>query len=348
MDLNIAIIGAGEVSRVHFEALKDHPSVQVIGLFDQDQDRARSRAAENGVTTVYPTWDALLADANVDCVAILLPHDLHEKFTIEALQAGKHVVCEKPLGQSIGECQRMLAAAAAADRSLYPVQNRLYSHAVERMGEIVHAGQIGDVIIAQTNGFEGAKTVSVRPWLATKRGGGGVLMAQAVHPAYALRWIIGDVASVCCQFGDRKVVDMTAEDTAITVLKFANGAVGEMTATFGIAHGPFDHSITLHGRDGYLQLNSRRKNPTQPDVLHAISPKLFGDTEMHEVPLPSSAGSSTGFRRMWTDYARGMVDGAPTRVIGEDGLRAVEIILASYRSNDTGQTMRLPLDVETT
>ena len=186
----------------------------------------------------------------------------------------------------------------------------------------------------------------MRPWLATKRGGGGVLIAQAVHPAYVLRWMLGDVARVSCQFGDLKVVDMTAEDTAIATLKFACGAVAEMTATFGIAHGPFEHSIVLHGRDGYAAPRGarRRRPPGQRFALVAISPKLFGDTELHDVDLPTTDVSATAFRRMWEDYARGILEGAPTRVAGEDGKRAVEIVQAAYRSNASGRTIDLPLE----
>jgi UDP-N-acetyl-2-amino-2-deoxyglucuronate dehydrogenase len=344
MALRVALVGAGQVASVHLEALAETDAVELVGIYDQDLARARQRAEANRIPRAYASWDELLRDEAVECVAVLLPHDLHERFATEALAAGKHVVCEKPLGQSVAECDRMLAAAARAGRRLFPVHNRVYGHAVERMGEIVRDGKIGQVVLAQTTGFEGPRTVGVRPWLATRRGGGGVLMAQAVHPAYALRWMLGDVARVSCQFGGLKVVDMTAEDTAIATLKFASGAVAEMTATFGIAHGPFDHSITLHGRDGYLHLGARAGGSRQRFALVAIAPQLFGDAELHEVELPMTDLSATAFRRMWEDYAGGIVEGTPTRVVGEDGKRAVEIVEAAYRSNETGRTIDLPLE----
>ena len=343
MPVRVALVGAGQVAKVHLEALRDASAIDVVGIFDQDQARARERAAEGGVSTVYESWDALLGDDTVQCVGVLLPHDLHEQFTTEALAAGKHVVCEKPLGQSIAEMDRMLAAAERAGRVLLPVHNRVYSHAVERLQEIVAADGLGEVILAQTTGFEGPRTVGVRPWLATKRGGGGVLIAQAVHPAYVLRTLLGDVARVSCQFGDLKVVDMTAEDTAVVTLKFASGAVAEMTSTFGVAHGPFEHGIILHGRDGYAQLGVRNDDPDQRFGLQAISPRLFGDTELHDIKVTTPDISTTSFRRMWEDYARGLSGAGAARTTGEDGKRAVEVILAAYRSNETGRTVELPL-----
>src|SRR5439155_14873060 len=102
-----------------------------------------------------------------------------------------------------------------------------------------------------------------------------------------LRSLLGDVARVSCLFGDLKVVDMTSEDTAIVTLKFASGAVAEMTATFGIAHGPFEHSIVLHGREGYAALGVGRGTAAQRFGLQVISPKLFGDAELHDVEVPN-------------------------------------------------------------
>lgn len=162
-------------------------------------------------------------------------------------------------------------------------------------------------------------------------------MSQAIHPMYVLRWLLGDVQRVSCLFGDRKVVEMTAEDHAVVLLKFANGIAAEMTCTFGIAHGPLDHSITLHGRDGFLQFMQQR--------LKIISPRIYGDSELHEIPLDEKE-SVSGFRRMWADYAHGILEDAPTRQVGEDGKRAVEIVQAAYRSNATGQTVALPLETD--
>jgi UDP-N-acetyl-2-amino-2-deoxyglucuronate dehydrogenase len=346
LSLQVALIGAGQVAQVHLQALAGTEAVDVVGLFDQDQARAQQAATANGVPVVYPDWSDLLQDTAVQCVAILLPHDLHAQFTIEALHAGKHVVCEKPLGRSMAEMHRMLQAASDAGRRLLPVHNRLYSPGVERLREVVGAGHIGQVILAQTTGFEGPRTVGVRPWLATPRGGGGVLIAQAVHPAYILRAMLGDVARVTCQFGDLKVVDMTSEDTAVATLKFQAGAVAEMTATFGIAYGPFEHSIILHGREGYAALGVSDPNTSQRDSLRVISPSLFGDTQTHEIDVASPDALTISFRRLWEDYARGITENVATRVSGEDGKAAVEIILAAYRSATTGRAVDLPLSVE--
>ncbi len=328
--LRVALVGLGRIGTIHLDAVQQAAGVDVVGVFDQDRARAEERVAAYPGTRIFDSWDQLLSHDEVDCVGVLLPHELHEPMAIEALSAHKHVVCEKPLAPTVAACQRMLDAAHAAGRTLLPVHNRVFTAPVEALAELIANEQLGEVVLAQTTGFEDQRAVP--PWLA--RAPSGVLVAQAVHPMYALRWLLGDVRRVSCLFGDRKVVDMAAEDTAVVLLKFASGIAAEMTCTFGIAHGPYEHAITLHGSDGYATLRNNR--------VWAIAPRRFGDAELREIPV-AEPDHIVGFRRMWENYATGLVTGQPTRQTGEDGLRAVEIVQAAYRSNRIGQTVELPL-----
>jgi UDP-N-acetyl-2-amino-2-deoxyglucuronate dehydrogenase len=340
--INIAIIGAGNISRAHLSALPDAALGRVVGLYDADRSRAETRAREFDVPTIYGSWEELLADPQVRLVAVLVPPDLHARYAIAALAAGKDVLSEKPLGADVAECDRMIAAARQAGRRLFPVQNRIYSPAYEAARELIQSGALGTVFLAQTTGFEGPNTVAHSPWLADRRGGNGVLMAQAVHPAYSLRWMLGDVAEVTARFGRKKVVSMADEDTAIVTLQFQSGVLAEMTATFGLTNGPFDHGIWVFGSEGYLEIHNQHGNRTQPQSLRVIAPRQYGDRDPHDIALAPLADGST-FRPMWADYLRELETGAPARVAAEDGRNAVEIIQAAHRSNEQGRPIALPL-----
>jgi len=342
VSINIAIIGAGNISRAHLSALRDSERGKVIGVYDADRSRAEARAAEFGVPKIYESWKDLLGDPNVRLVAVLVPPDLHARYACEALGAGKDVLSEKPLGADLPECDRMIAAARRAGRRLFPVQNRIYSPAYEAAHELIQSGALGTVFLAQTTGFEGPNTVFHSPWLADRRGGNGVLMAQAVHPAYSLRWMLGDVAEVTSRFGRRKVVQMTDEDTAIVTLQFQSGVLAEMTATFGLTNGPFDHGIWVFGSEGYLEIHNQNHNRTHPQSLRVISVQRFGDRDAHDVELPPLADGSS-FRPMWDDYLRELETGEAARVSDLDGRGAVEIIQAAHLSNERGQPVQLPL-----
>src|SRR5204862_8282082 len=95
MGLRVALVGAGQVASVHLEALRETEAVELVGIYDQDLARATERAEANGIPRAYASWEELLSDEASQCVGVLLPHDLHERFAVEALSAGKHVVCEK-------------------------------------------------------------------------------------------------------------------------------------------------------------------------------------------------------------------------------------------------------------
>ena len=123
----------GRIGRVHLAALSAARDAEVVGVFDLNAQLAHERAEAAGVRRVFGTWQEVLNDPDVQCVGVLLPHDLHEQYAVEALEAGKHVVCEKPLAPTVPECQRMLAAARQHDRKLFPVHNRVYSAGVEKM-----------------------------------------------------------------------------------------------------------------------------------------------------------------------------------------------------------------------
>ncbi|HEU5315954.1 MAG TPA: Gfo/Idh/MocA family oxidoreductase [Chloroflexota bacterium] len=331
-----ALVGCGAISQAHLKAIRENDAslVSVAGVFDQDMRRAQERAREYGVDRVYRTWEEVLGDRHADVIAVLLPHDQHAHVTIEALEAGHHVVCEKPLGTSVAECDAMIAAARKAGKRLHPVHNRIYDPATDAVREFVQSGAIGEVFLAQTLGLEPPRTVSVRPWLGTPSGGGGVLMAQAVHPAYLLRWIMGDVAEAVGLKSRKKVVDMTAEDTAVAIYRFQSGAIAEMTGTFGLPVGPHEHRITFYGPDGFAEISSRRGTV-------GLSERRFGDRGVH--PLLEEHEWGTGFRRLWEDYARGVATGSDTRVTAEDGKAAVEMILAAYQAADEGRVVSLPL-----
>lgn len=339
MILNIALIGSGNISRAHLAALKDSPAGKVIGLYDADPARAQQRATEFGIERIYGTQSELLNDPNVQVVAVLVPPDLHASVAIEALEAGKHVVTEKPMAGSLAECDAMIVAGRRAGRRMLTVQNRIFSPAYEAAREIIQSGAIGTVFLAQTDGFEGPDTVFRTSWLMTARAGNGVLLAQAVHPAYALRWLLGEVEQVSATFGGRKVVDMTEEDSAIVTFRFASGVIVSMTATFGLKNGPFDHAITVFGDEGYVEIRGQAGVPP----LRVISPRTYGDKNIHEVELPQTPNHAAHFRSMWEDYLHSIESGQPGRVDEIDGRKAVEMILAAHRSSELGQAVKLPL-----
>jgi predicted dehydrogenase len=333
MTLRVAIIGCGAIARVHLPAILGTDGLELVGLFDADAERARLAADRFGVERIFENWPALLAEPTVDIVAILLPHRLHADFAVQALEAGKHVMCEKPLAITLADCDRMIAAAERAERALMPCHTRLFEPATPYLRALLDRGALGDLYLARTMGVEPPATVGVRPWLGAVPDD-GVLMAQAVHVAYLLRHLVGEVVEVSCFAGGVRVVDMASEDSAVVLLRFASGAVATMTATFGQRVGPHEHTVTLYGRHGWAEYRIGADRS-----LEVASRTEFGDDAPHPIDLPDEPN----FQTMWPAFAHSVAASEPPPVTGRDGRAAVEIILAAYRSAATGQPVRLPL-----
>jgi UDP-N-acetyl-2-amino-2-deoxyglucuronate dehydrogenase len=336
--LRVAAVGAGGGAAAHFDAARLTGAFELVGVLDVDAERARAAAERYGIPRCYGDLEELLADDEVECVAVLTPPDTHEPLACAALAASRHVVCEKPLGRTVPECDRMLEAAAAAGRRLLAVHNRLYSHAIARVRELVQGGELGAVFLAQSVGIESSATVDAAAWLRTGISLGGVVIAQTTHPLYVLRALLGDAAQVTATAG-AATLEMNDEDTAALTVTFAGGAIASFVATFAAAPGSGDHAIRLYGTAGAIETTLRGGTRERPERLRAVLPSRFGDDEWHELDLPPSEGWITSFQRMWEDYAPAIRSGAPALVSAEDGREVVRIVRAAYESMEAGRTV---------
>ncbi len=336
MSVRTAVIGCGVIAPVHLEAGRRHPdAVEYLGAFDSDIARAITVAEQFDLPSIYPSWSAALADPRVEAVDLCVPHHLHHPLALEALAAGKHVLVEKPLAPTTALCAEMVAGAARAGRVLMPVHNRVFEPTLIRLKEIVESGALGDVYLIKTSGIEAPATVGVRPWLNQHQFGGGVTLAQTVHFAYLCRFYMGDVRSVACLHGRHLLPDMEDEDTAIIMLEFASGSIGEMTSTFAQEVGGFEHRVTIYGRRGLATATHA--------LLRVTSEELYGDQQPHDELRTGHRTSDVAFGGVLQDFARAVEGGATPAVGAMDGLRAVEIIEAATRSARGRRLVDLPL-----
>ena len=145
--LGVGFVGAGDISVLHAAAVRKCPGVKLVGLWNRGQDRARQRAAEFGCKN-YVTPDELVKDPAIDAVFVLTNLETHLEYTKLALEAGKHVLVEKPVGVTVGEIEQMRAAAAAKNLICMPGHNYVYEQGMTRTRELVEAGDLGRVVSA--------------------------------------------------------------------------------------------------------------------------------------------------------------------------------------------------------
>jgi predicted dehydrogenase len=329
----LGLVGCGAIARRHVQsALTLGDTVQFTALYDADRARAEDlKQRFNLSARVLPTWEAVLADPEIDALDLCLPHTLHADLTVAALEAGKHVLTEKPMALSVADCDRMIEAATRAGKLLTVIHNRKFDPSSLALKALLESGDIGEPFLVETHGIEGPNTVGVRNWLA-RPDEGGIAMAQTVHFAYMVQWLLGPVAEVSC-FTSRKGIDwMQGEVSSVIMLRFASDTIGQMTSTFAQETGGQEHRITIYGGKGVV---THVRN-----TLEMVCPARYGDDTWHKETYDSGDWGE-GFRHQIERFGLAVLGRGSVAVPAAEGRAAIAVIEAAYRSAASGQAVRL-------
>ncbi len=268
--MRVGFVGAGWSERVQI------PMFRLGGLVAQaicagNPDNAQRVAQNLAIPDVYAHWQALIASDHVDVVSIVTPPHLHREIAVAALQAGKHVICEKPTALNVAEVEAMLAAAQAAPGQLAIVDHELRFHPARvQLRRLLKDGYVGSVLLVNISVQNGSRLNPETPWSwwndAEK--GGGILGAVGSHMLDQCRWLVGriDIMSAQLQTGHfyRKEAAtgsqrrVTADDHAQILLRFANGAQGSITVS-SLMPGQSDSETLIIGTQGALKLDAKEQ-----------------------------------------------------------------------------------------
>jgi predicted dehydrogenase len=255
--LTWGLIGCGDIARKRIApALRDLESCDFVGVSRARVDLAELFAAEFGARKVYRTWADLVTDDVIQAVYIATPVGVHAVQAIAAAEAGKHVLCEKPMAMNVAECDRMIAAARANQVKLGVAYYRHFYPVVSRAKELIAAGEIGQPVIAQINAFEFFNPAPdhSRAWLLRKdRSGGGPMFDFGCHRIEVLANIFGPIARVSARLAN-VVFEREVEDTATTLFQFESGAC----ATLSVTHAAREAQDTLDifGTGGSIHISN--------------------------------------------------------------------------------------------
>jgi UDP-N-acetyl-2-amino-2-deoxyglucuronate dehydrogenase len=233
-----AVIGCGDVSVVHLDALASLPDVELVGVVDPDAGRREAAAQTYGVPGSADVA-ALLAQARPDVVHITTPHSTHVELALTCLEQGVHVLLEKPVASTLADGERLAAAAEAGSAKIAVCFQNRYNAAVHALHERLTSGELGAVrgAAATVIWHRSADYYRNRPWRGTWAGsGGGLLMNQAVHTVDLVQWLMGEVTRVEGHASTRALAGaIEVEDTAEIALEHASGARSVFYATLGHA-----------------------------------------------------------------------------------------------------------------
>jgi predicted dehydrogenase len=309
---------------------------------DLDEARAESlREMQPGARATADYREAL-SDAQVDAVTVCLPHNLHAPVSVEAAEAGKHVLCEKPMAASLEEADRMIAAAERAGVVLMIAENVRFNPLFHRIRELLQDGVIGQpaLIHMTRQAYLTRSFLDDRPWfLDSQAAAGGIMMAGGIHDFETMRMLIGEVESVQALRARQRFRQMEGDDTSVAMVRFRGGAVGVLIESFVMkslttAAGLEVHTLRIDGDLGSLSVRDGRTIrlfSERDDFLPG------GALAQHEIHVPPA----DTFALEIEHFMQSIRSGEEPITSGRSQRRPLEIVLAAYESMRLGQRVTL-------
>ena len=348
MALGFGIIGCGMISAFHARAIAEVRGAKLVGGFDAQPAAADKLAAEFGCKA-YRSLKDMLADPDIDVVTIGTPSGAHLEPALAAARAGKHVIVEKPLEITLRRCDKIIGECEKAGVVLSTVFPSRFHAASQKLKRALDQGRFGRLTLgdAIVKWYRTQAYYDSGAWRGTWRlDGGGALMNQAIHCVDLLAWLMGPVAEVNAQTALLAHKRIAVEDTAVAALRFANGALGVIQASTAVYPG-YLKRIEINGSAGSAVLEEEdlvkwdfsKKTKADDAILRKMANRKSSGGGAAD---PAAIGHQ-GHARQFQDVVNAINKGTKPLIDGPEGRRAVEIILAIYKSAETGRAVPLPL-----
>jgi glucose-fructose oxidoreductase len=333
-----AILGLGEVAeRSVGPGLALAKGSALRSVCSRNADTARSFAARFGARGAYGSLEEMLADPELDAVYIATPNDLHAAQTILAANAGKHVLCEKPMATFVADAERMIAACAANNVKLGVVFQHRYHPAHFRARETVAAGALGEIQFASAQLCRGFERGHWQGWRNDPAvSGSGAIVAQGVHPIDLLRFILGTEVIRVQAMTDEMPPKRPLEEMLYALLEFSNGAHASVVA--GSLLPRYDNNVKIYGSEAKIALNGTLVVPRaeQEGELNVEGDIAAGSRIM----FPALTGPHK-LAAMIEDFTRCIVEDKEPQISGRNGLQMVKIADALQQSSRSGRSVQI-------
>lgn len=346
MDHGFGIIGTGDIAAVHARATCSVKNARLAGVTDINREKALE-FSQHYKCRIFDSVSELVNSPEVDIVCICTPSGTHMEPALEAINAGKHCIIEKPLEVTMRRCKAIINAAKEKNvlvAGIFPMRfldiNRELKNAVDagRFGKMI----LGDVYVKW---FRNQSYYDQVKWRGDFRiSGGGAIMNQAIHSIDLLRWMMGDVAEVNAFTATLGHESLGVEDTAVASLRFENGALGVIEASTAVFPGSYKRMEIL-GTGGSAVIEEEKiikwEFIDETDRDRTIKAHFSEENIKGGGVSDPKAISDTGHIRQISDMVEAIDVGRTPLVDAEEAAKAVEIIEAIYKSARTGKTVSL-------
>jgi UDP-N-acetyl-2-amino-2-deoxyglucuronate dehydrogenase len=324
------IVGCGRIAQRHAEHIVNTGILAAV--CDTDPDKVKKLSEKYGAAAFDSLADMLSGAPELDVVAICTPNGLHAEHSIEALKAGKHVLCEKPMALSAKDCSAMIHAAERANKRLFIVKQNRFNPPVMAVKELIDGGKLGKIYSVQLNCFWNRNADYYKnSWKGTKDLDGGTLYTQFSHFIDLLYWFLGDVESLDSYTGNFDHAGLIEfEDTGVVILKFLTGAIGTINYTVNAYKKNMEGSLTIFAEKGTVKIGGQYLNELEYQSLEgeAIRNLPPGNPPNN---YGQYFGSMSNHDKVYQNLVAVLSGEAAIATSGMEGMKTVEIIERIYK-----------------
>ena len=356
--IKTAVIGCGKVGHFHAHAFQACPDSELVACWGRSMEKTEAFAAQYGIRA-YTDLEKMVKETGVQAVSICTPHPNHAQLAVECCRLGLHVAIEKPLAASLEDCDAILKATKENNVIGTTICQRRFYRPAMRVKQAIDDGKIGKPILGTVNmlGWRDMAYYHSDPWRGTWDGeGGGVLINQAPHQIDLLLWYMGEVDELYGMWDTLNHPELEVEDTAAAVIRFKNGALGNIVvsnsqnpALFGNVrvHGSNGASIGVQ-TDGGAMFIAGVSGIAEPPVndlwtVEGEADKL-AQYKKEDSDFFNSVDSTYYFHiQQINDFITAIKENRQPLITLEDGRRTVELITGIYRSMRDGKPVKFPL-----
>lgn len=342
--INVAIIGGRAISPAHIRAYQEFPErCNIVALCDIYPEKARDRAKEFNLNVdIYEDYKQMSVRPDIDLVSVCTPPYTHAEISINFLNAGKHVICEKPMASSLAECDAMNEAASSSGKILSIIAQNRFTSPMMKLKHILETKLMGSIVHTQVDSFwwRGYSYYDLW-WRGTwEKEGGGPTLNHAVHHIDILRWMMGMPSEITAVMSNVCHDNSEVEDISIAIGRYDNGALAQITS-----------SVIHHGEEQQLIFQGEKARVSVPWKVKASIAKENGfpeenkelERELEEIYQKQPDLKYEGHTGQIEDVLSAVEGKKEVLVDGKEGRETLELITAIYQSASTGRTVKLPL-----
>jgi predicted dehydrogenase len=329
--LNFAIIGCGAIGARH----AGHAAAfgRLLAVCDIIEEKACSLGKQYGARFYKDVEEMLESEQDLDVVAVCTPNGLHPTHSINALKAGRHVICEKPMALRSEDCRHMIEQAASSGRHLFVVKQNRFNPPVAYMKQMLDKGSYGRICSIQMNGsWSRGADYYEHDWHGSRDMDGGILYTQFSHFIDLLCWLFGDVKEVYAMkdnFLHKAVIGF--EDTVTATVRLSAGALGSLHFTINSYESNMEGSLLVVAEKATIKIGGQYLN-TLEYLRCEVKEKPALSVGNHANDYGAYQGSMSNHDKIYEHVVSVIEQGAPNLFDGQSGLKTVEVIEKIYKS----------------